>query len=388
MSLFDALLSVLTGLSLFGFFVGCGCVLFGLGGHGRRKYGPSTVGVTVLKPLKGIDAGLYDNLKAIVLQDHEAMEIVFGCEDVHDPALDVAERLAREYPERAIKIVRGGAKPGVNPKVRILRAMLEEATHEWVLISDSNVRPRSTYVRNLLGVQARSSADLVHSLLSSAEGESTGARLEELHLCGWVASAISLASMFGHPCVIGKSMLLRCEVLKSEFALPEVHDVLAEDYILGARLSNRGEKVILSPDPLPVVTGGGGISKFFERHVRWGQMRRRIAPGFFLGEVFANPTPFLLALVFFSPEPLQRWGLFFLSAKWALDGLLYVALAERPSMRTLVLAPMKDLLVPIMWAISGVKRTVQWRGNRMLVSEGSRLTPLPPQAQTVRSPIG
>lgn len=346
----------------------------------RVKSGNSAVAlapVSVLKPLCGIDSGLYENLRAIVEQEHPGFQVIFGAEDPFDPALDVARQLVREFPERDIQVVAGGApSSGVNPKVRILRRMIEQARHEWVLISDSNVRPRPDYLKAMQAVQVRERADLVHTVLSGTAGESLGARLEELQLNGWVAAAICFAQRFDHPCVIGKSMLMRRSFLVGEGALVRVRDILAEDYTLGAELHRSGRRVALAPYLLPVVTGTGSLKAFLNRHIRWGQMRRRIAPLSFFAELTANPTPFLLSSLFLVDGKALDVALGTQLFKWALDLVAYFSLAQRASFRTAVLIPLKDLLVLLMWAVSAVKRTVLWRGNVMWVGPGSRLEPI------------
>lgn len=335
------------------------------------------VPVSVLKPLSGVDPGLYENLRAILTQDHPGYQVIFGAEDMFDPALEVARRLAREFPQRDIRIVAGGARlSGVNPKVRILRRMIEEVSHQWVLISDSNVRPRADYLRTMQAVQLREKADLVHTVLSGTPGESLGARLEELQLGGWVAAAICFAQRFGHPCVIGKSMLMRRSFLVNEGALSRMQDILAEDYTLGAELHRSGRKVALAPYRLPVVTGQSELRGFLNRHIRWGQMRRRIAPLSFLAELTANPTPFLLGSLLFLEGRTWNLALGAQLLKWTLDLLAYASLAERASFKTAALLPLKDVLVLLMWIVSALKRTVRWRGHVMWVGPGSRLTPV------------
>jgi ceramide glucosyltransferase len=333
--------------------------------------------VSILKPLCGVDPGLYENLRAIVEQQHPGFQVIFGAEDPFDPALEVARRLAREFPERDIQVVGGGAPTsGVNPKVRILRRLIELARHEWVLISDSNVRPRPDYLKAMQSVQIREQADLVHTVLSGTGGESWGARLEELQLNGWVAAAICFADRFNHPCVIGKSMLMRRSFLVGEGALGRVQDILAEDYTLGAELHQRGRKVALAPYLLPVVTGTGSLQAFLNRHIRWGQMRRRIAPLSFFAELSANPTPFFLGSLFFLEGKAFDVAFVAQLLKWSLDLFAYLRLSERPSLKTAALLPLKDLLVLVMWFVSAFKRTVLWRGHLMWVGPGSRLSPV------------
>lgn len=336
--------------------------------------------VTILKPLRGVDPGLYDNLRAIIEQDHPDFEIIFGAEDSFDPALEVARRLLREFPERNLKVVGGGApQTGANPKVRILRRMIEFATHEWILISDSNVRPPPDYLRTMQAVQQDQSADLVHTVLSGSAGERLGARLEELQLGGWVAGAICFAQRFDHPCVIGKSMLMKKSYLVGEGALRRMQDILAEDYMMGAELHRSGRKVALAPYRLPVITGESPFGAFLNRHIRWGQMRRRIAPLSFFLELSTNPTPFLLASLPFLRGQTLGIALGAQLFKWTMDLIAYVCLSQRPSIRTALLIPLKDLLVLFMWCVSAVKRTVNWRGHVLWVGPDSRLELVEPE---------
>lgn len=357
--------------------------------HVRRPVPPlrRAVGVSVLKPLRGVDDGLLDNLRSLLRQDYPGeVELLLGTTDYGDPARAVAYALQREFPERAIRVVLSPAGVVANPKVANLIGLTAVASHEVLLVSDANVRVGPTYLRDM--VATLQDTGLVANLVAGVDDASLGAVLENLQLNGFTNAAVCGAlRLADHPCVIGKSLMLRRRDLATLGGWSAFGDVLGEDYALGQAFARARLGVCTSSHVVAARSSGWTVTRFLERHQRWHQMRRWIAPGMYALEPVMLPTLWCMAAgaaALLRDEPAL--------AATAAGGIAWAAALEAvharllrgawPDGRYLAAVPLKDLLIFAVWLRGWWKRDVAWRGHAYRIGPGSVLA-----AASIREPI-
>ncbi len=334
--------------------------------------------ISVLRPVKGFEAGLRENFDALVSQQYPEFEVLVGAESPDDPALDVARRVAKEA-QVPVRVIICPNQTGLNPKVSILEALTKEARYDAVLISDSNVRVRPGYLTNLGQRLNEPGVGLVTNIVLGETPGTLAAVLEVLQLVTFVARATLFARHFvGHACVVGKSMLFRVSDWNRLGGFAQVRNVLAEDYVMGSQFSRAGLRVELAPDPVPVPLPEWGYQQLLNRHLRWAQMRRRVSLSAFALEPLLYPAPLLIVGAVLSwslgMDLVLHIGLLCVAVRFACDVTLLRTLSEtRAAWWWCLLSPVKDFFALGVWAVGGVKRTLTWRGNRLVISEGSRL---------------
>jgi ceramide glucosyltransferase len=166
--------------------------------------------ISILKPMKGLDDNLFDNLDSFCRQDYPCYELIFSLQDYNDPAYKIAAKIKDRHPDKDISIVVEKCEVGLNPKVNNMIPAYRTAKYEHILISDSNVMVGPEYLRALSIKMTEEGVGLVSSLIRGVQGRTLGSALENLHLNSFIAGSVCFLDRFlNMPCVIGKSMLMR-----------------------------------------------------------------------------------------------------------------------------------------------------------------------------------
>src|SRR4051795_12947599 len=229
----------------------------------RRKNLPAfTPPVTILKPLKGQDEGLEENLRSFFRLDYPTFQLLFCVADDDDPAIAVVGRLLAEFPDQDARLIIGCPIHGLNPKVENLAAMDRYRKHDTILISDSNVRVRPAYLRETACYLAEPGVGLVTNLFAGVGEVQTGAVLENLQLNGFIAGGIAAAAFLRATCVVGKSMLMPVRVLEAIGGFASVRNLLAEDQVIGVRVRKAWYSIRLSHHVIANVNQTRGLRWF------------------------------------------------------------------------------------------------------------------------------
>lgn len=345
----------------------------------RRELPP----VSILKPIRGVDDGLLENLRAIAQQDYPAFEVVIGIKDTDDPAHQVISKWRAEFPALAIRTITGFEDIGLNPKVNSLHALHREAIHSLCLISDADVHPGPNYLTRLVRLYLGHDAHLVHSVLLGCDAQTLGAKLDNLQINSFVAANQIVLDAVKHPTVVGKSMLFRKEDLDAIGGWSVVKDTLNEDYAVGRRMDRQGMRVVLSPDVLPVREPHRSFGAFANRHIRWAQMRRASRLDGYLAELLLNPTAWGLLLLVQGlagcPDActLRFVGLGLIGSKVLADAAIHRSLSGQwLPLGHYPLIIVKDLCVMVFWMLGWMLRRVSWRDRQFLLTRGAQLRPI------------
>src|SRR5215470_18292986 len=94
--------------------------------------------MTVLKPLKGLDPELYENLASLCEQDYGQFQVICGVADAADPSVAVVRQLQAAYPHVDIELVVDGRIYGTNYKISNLHNMYRHAKHDIIVLADSD----------------------------------------------------------------------------------------------------------------------------------------------------------------------------------------------------------------------------------------------------------
>jgi ceramide glucosyltransferase len=328
--------------------------------------------LSILKPLHGYDEGLDENLRSFFRQDYPKFEILFAVESEEDRAVPVVRRLIEEHPKVTARLVIAGPSPVPNAKVHSLRWMQAEARHDLMVMADSDVRVTPLFLACVAAEMSGPNVALVTCPYRAVAGKSFWSRLEAVGLNTEFIAGVLVARMLGGmDFALGPAIITRKAQLEEIGGLAELEWYLAEDFVMGKRLAQRGRKVVLSSYAIEHRIGSQAWHANLSHRLRWNRSTRRSRPIGYAGQLFTHALPLALALVVWSPG---WWPL-----SLGVIGVRYLA-AWRTSASiqanvSYIGLPVQDLVSIAMWAAGFFGREITWRTRRFTLDRLGRFQP-------------
>ncbi|KAJ7417545.1 Ceramide glucosyltransferase [Willisornis vidua] len=238
-------------------------------------------GVSLLKPLKGVDPNLINNLETFfeldypkILQRRTLNAIAFfkvlADGSSSEELLSVEEGIRHQW-------LVGGKKVGINPKINNLMPGYEVAKYDLIWICDSGIRVTPDTLTDMAN-QMTEKVGLVHGLPYVADRQGFAATLEQVYFGTSHPRSYISANLTGFKCVTGMSCLMRKDVLDQAGGLIAFAQYIAEDYFMAKAIADRGWKFAMATQVAMQNSGSYSISQFQSRMIRWAKLRINMLP--------------------------------------------------------------------------------------------------------------
>lgn len=353
--------------------------------------------ITVLKPVRGLEPQLAQNLRSFCAQNYPSFDVVLGVRDPGDPAIPVLRRIAAEFPSRATVVVGDGTARCRNPKIATLLPTIAHATGEIVVIADSDMRVTPDYLDAVAEAFADERVGAATALYrgepaaSEAPGSGFASTLGAMWITEQFAPSVLVATAL-EPLAycFGSTMAVRRSVLDAIGGLAALGDHLADDHRLGNLVAARGHTVALLRYVVTNVVAERSLRGLIEHEVRWARTIRSVRPASYPGILLTYPVPLALAHAALARNKYRARTLLIIAmtarvvlhftANKALgapddalgSGNAIGAKHRPPSFR---LAPVRDALGIAAWTLGLRGRGVRWRDDALCMEASGELTP-------------
>jgi len=346
--------------------------------------------VTLLKPLCGMEPNLRENIASFFDQEYPEFEIIFGTRTVDDPALAVVDEVRQDFPSVPVQIVVSGEPTEANAKVCSLQKMYSVARYDCLVISDSDVEVKPHYLREVVGPLTEPKVGMVTCAYRGTTNGGFWSRLEALGMSVEMTSGVLVADLLeGMNFALGPTMAIRREVLDAVGGFAPLAIYCADDYVLGQRVAESGNTVVLSTHVIDHVVVNRSLSASLLHQVRWMKSTRFSRPAGHVASVLSFAMPF--GLLGFVAAMALGWPMLAV-ALITIAFLNRVAMAvvagwgvvrDPHALRLCWLYPLRDLMGFGFWLCSFLGSNIVWRGQRYRLELNGLMVP-----QAAPSPLG
>jgi ceramide glucosyltransferase len=345
----------------------------------RRSFAPglesgsesgSTPGVSVLKPLRGLDPNTYEAFVSQVQQQYPVFEVLFGVREEDDPVAAEVRRLVRDFPDLPVRLIVGAATVP-NGKVGILMELARHARYPVWVVNDSDIKVGPTYLSSVAGSLAEPKIGLV-TCLYRGRAHSLPAGWEALGIATDFMPSALVAPVLGvRNFGLGSTLAFRAADLERVGGFAAVADYLADDYQLAKRITSIGKNVLLSTYVVETSVNESTWRGVWQHQLRWARTIRVSKGSSYAGLPITHAGVWVLIAA-----ACGAWvpATILLMAR-IISALITGCFVLRSSIATAFcwLAPAWDLYAFGVWVTSYVSREVRWRDRILAIDSEGRI---------------
>ncbi len=288
----------------------------------------------------------------------------------------VVERLSHEFPGLELKLVADSRTIGTNLKVSNLANLVRHAKHDTLIVADSDMRVGPGYVRSVVGPLEDRRVGLVTCLYRGVAPYGVASHLGAMFINEWFLPA-ALVGTYVEPLrhAFGATIAFRRDTLGSIGGFEAVADQLADDYMLGWLVSERGLRVVLVPYVVENVVTERNLQTLILHELRWARTFRTLRPVAYFCSLFTYGIPLSVLWLAASRGCGAAW--IALGAHIGLRAVgrlvLYRSLGQPLPWFDTWLVPVRDVVSFVVGILSFLGRTVRWNDEAFRVRRGGRL---------------
>jgi ceramide glucosyltransferase len=327
---------------------------------------PSGPGVTIIRPVCGIDNFCKESLETSFRLDYPFYELIFCVSSASDPVLPLVQCLIARYPERSARMVIGDENASRNPKLNDCARGWDLARHHWLILADSNVLMPKDSIQRLLASWRRRTG-LVTSMPLGSRPQNLWAELECAFLNTFGARWQYCAEALGLGFAQGRLTLWRREIVEKCGGIRALRDGITEGAAAAKLVCAQGLRITLAESPFEQPLGIRSAAEVWRRQTRWARTRRKTFPLLYLPEIFAGAAlPALTAAYAASQLEVNTAAVLIgVALAWYVpEALLAAALGCHISWRMPLFFALRDLMLPFLYADAWLVRDfVEPRGE-------------------------
>jgi ceramide glucosyltransferase len=337
-------------------------------------------GVSLLKPMNGLDRETNENLSSFCRQDYPQYEILFGFNQPQDAAVPVVKKIMADFPSIPIRLVIGTRTQGANNKVAKVCRLAREARHNLLVVSDSDTRVAADHLRRITAPFRNPHVGAVTSLYRGMAEPNPWSELEALSLSTDFLPSTLVARKLGLKFALGATMAVRRQALEAMGGFETLADMAADDHELGRRVAACGYGMEFVDGAVRTECSSRSLKEYFRHQVRWSVVTRESKPWGHLGFIFAQGLPWTILALAVAPTSalwvgfagaylVLRFALAFTVGSWGLrDPLLK---------KKWWWVPVSDAISFVVWFTSLFVHRVYWQGSAYDIHRG-QLAPVAP----------